>query len=136
MLWGKSANNFFVWGFFLAGKNFLRAGKIKILEKIDWTKCKNTLPAYEWYMRDIKKAIFRYERLSMCFIVLLCTWRSPKIQYGVYPFVLVPFRLPVSYRIESLYPSQKKGGLPRLSFPTVNHFCPLSPKYIYYCFLY
>ena len=50
----------------------------------------------------------------MCIVVLSCLGRSPKIQYGVYPFVLVPFRLPVSYRIESLYPRQKKGGLPRL----------------------
>ena len=65
-------------------------------------------------MRDKKKAIFRYESLSMCFIVLFTALRSPNIQYGVYPFVLVPFRLPVSYPIESLSYGQKKGGLPRL----------------------
>jgi len=53
-------------------------------------------------MRDKKKAIFRYERLSMCFIVLFTALRSPKIQYGGWPKSFLAWILAFSSSIESL----------------------------------
>jgi len=53
-------------------------------------------------MRDKKKAIFRYESLSMCFIVLFTALRSPKIQYGVWPNPVLASILAFSSSIESL----------------------------------
>ena len=88
--------------FFWLEKIFLGAGKVKILEKIDWTKCKNTLPANESYPTRFKKAIFRYRRLSMCFIVLFTALRSPNIQYGGWPNSFLASILAFSSSIESL----------------------------------
>jgi len=58
-------------------------------------------------MRDIKKAIFRYERLSMCFIVLFTALRSPKIQYGAWPNPVLSSICTFLGPIESLFLQKK-----------------------------
>lgn len=41
-------------------------------------------------MRDIKKAIFRYESLSMCIIVLVCMYMDVVVTYGGWGMLNLP----------------------------------------------